>query len=189
MDMAPIPKTELYKACARMRTPGLSLEFGVWKGGSLNYLADLVHPDKIYGFDSFEGLPEEWDTGREFHQKGHFATKLPEVRPNAELVPGWFSKTLPEFLEKHPGDIALLHIDSDIYSSAKFILESLDHRIVPGTLIIFDELCDFTEDGAFYPKWREGEWKAVSEWLKEKKRSIRPLFRNEDSRAAVLVLK
>lgn len=187
MALPPIRKTAIYDACASMRTPGLCIEFGVWKGGSLNYLADLLHPDKIFGFDSFEGLPEDWSMGGKFHPKGTFRTDLPQVRGNAELVPGWFSDTLPRFLKEHPEPVSLLHIDSDLYSSAKYVLTMLNDRISVGTVIMFDELCDFTDGEQGYPDWRNGEWKALQEWLSEKKRSVRPLFRNNDWRAAVVV--
>ena len=39
---------------------GLFLEFGVYKGTSINFISSLIPDKKIYGFDSFGGLPEEW---------------------------------------------------------------------------------------------------------------------------------
>jgi hypothetical protein len=42
---------------------GLILEFGVYKGESINYIARRLPKDLIYGFDSFEGLPEFWRNG------------------------------------------------------------------------------------------------------------------------------
>jgi hypothetical protein len=40
---------------------GLILEFGVFSGNSINIIADKFPLRTIYGFDSFEGLPEEWE--------------------------------------------------------------------------------------------------------------------------------
>src|SRR5579859_7811030 len=94
---------------------GLYCEFGVYGGDSINFIAERVD-STIYGFDSFQGLPEDW---RPEVSKGHFATKgLPRVAKNVELVVGWFDKSLPPFLEGHPGPASFLHVDSDLYSSA-----------------------------------------------------------------------
>jgi macrocin-O-methyltransferase TylF-like protien len=51
------------------QTPGLVCEFGVWRGDSLRRLAALFSERTIYGFDSFEGLPEDWKPG---FPQGHF---------------------------------------------------------------------------------------------------------------------
>ena len=53
--------------------PGPILEFGVATGRTINHLASLT-AEQIYGFDSFEGLPEDWRTG---YSKGRFAQALP----------------------------------------------------------------------------------------------------------------
>lgn len=39
---------------------GLYLEFGVFQGTTINYIAQQKENETIYGFDSFEGLPEDW---------------------------------------------------------------------------------------------------------------------------------
>lgn len=48
---------------------GLFLEFGVYQGKSINYMSELLKDKIIYGFDSFEGLPEDWHPG---YEKGRF---------------------------------------------------------------------------------------------------------------------
>jgi hypothetical protein len=188
LKLSPISKTSIYDMCLQRRIAGLCLEFGVWQGGSINYLADRLKKETIYGFDSFEGLPEDWHLSEsDMRKKGHFATRLPQVRSNVQLIKGFFEDTVPMFLEVTSGTISVLHIDSDLYSSAKYVLTQLNDRIVPGTVIMFDELSDWSEDQRFYPKWPEGEWKALEEWLTENKRSVRPICRNFDMRGAVLV--
>jgi hypothetical protein len=134
---------------------GLYLEFGVFSGQTINHIAGQV--DKpVYGFDSFEGLPERW---RDNLGAGHFKVNaLPEVRKNVTLVKGWFDKTLPEFLRTHPGDVSFLHVDCDLYSSTQTIFACLAPRIKPGTVIAFDEYFS-------YPGWREGEFKAFQEFV------------------------
>lgn len=171
---------------ARVAPAGTAAEFGVFRGHSLCRILD-ARKGLAYGFDSFEGLPESWDTGSgEAHQPGHFATELPKDLPNrARLVQGWFKDTIPAWLAEHDDAIALLHIDCDLYSSTAEALEGLNDRIVPGTVIVFDELVDWAE--AWYPNWREGEWKALCEWIKTSGRTVKALSRTDSQQAAIVV--
>ena len=141
-------------------TEGLWLEFGVHQGGTVNYIADYS-PGTVYGFDSFEGLPEKW---REGYEAGCFSTFgfLPAVKDNVVLVKGFFEDTLDIFLEDHPGAATFIHIDADLYSAAKFALEQLHPRMQPGTVIIFDEIVNFVGfDGP------SGELRALLEFVQE----------------------
>jgi hypothetical protein len=52
----------------------LFLKFGVYKGDSINRLADLRPNVRCYGFDSFEGLPEEMRTGCSFEYIAYVRT-------------------------------------------------------------------------------------------------------------------
>ncbi len=36
----------------------------------------------------------------------------------------------------------MINVDADLYSSTKFVLDTLQGAIKPGTIIIFDEFCD-----------------------------------------------
>ena len=134
----------------------LVCEFGVFTGNTINHIAALVS-GRIYGFDSFEGLPERWRDG---YKKGAFTMNmLPRVRSNVTLVKGWFDQTLPPFIQQHKESIGLLHIDCDLYSSTKIIFELLALQIHPGCVIVFDEYFN-------YPGWEEGEYKAFQEFIK-----------------------
>lgn len=154
---------------------GLWLEFGVWVGTSINLIADIMHylgkGDKtIYGFDSFEGLPEDWVdpiTGKMQTEgkKGHFnlGGHLPQKKhDNIHFVKGWFENSLPQFLENKDEKLALLHIDSDLYSSAKTIFDNLENRITSGTVIMFDEFYNY--DG-----YEAHEYKAFKEFADKNK--------------------
>ncbi|MDR3505813.1 MAG: class I SAM-dependent methyltransferase [Acidocella sp.] len=136
---------------------GLLVEFGVANGASLRHLAGLT-PRQVHGFDSFGGLPEDWSGTKEksgaFTQRG----KLPKVPANVTLHPGWFNETLPGFVAANPGPAALIHVDCDIYSSTVTIFSELRERIVPGTVIVFDEYFN-------YPGWRAHEYKAFQELI------------------------
>lgn len=143
-------------ACRQQLPAGLVLEFGVRTGTTINHLAACLPDRSIYGFDSFEGLPESWSGWA--IEKGTFArSTLPDVAANVELVKGWFDDTLPVFLESHTGAVALVHIDSDIYSSAVTVLDNISSRIVPGTIIVFNEYFN-------YPNWQQHEYRAFAEF-------------------------
>ena len=77
---------------------GSILEFGVYRGGTINLLADKFKNQTLYGFDSFEGLPEDWNMNdhpeKGYIEKERFALdSLPEVLNNVELIKGWFDKS------------------------------------------------------------------------------------------------
>ena len=125
------------------------LEFGVFQGESLRmWVAMNTHPDsRFFGFDSFRGLPEDWNE----YPKGtcDLAGKTPDISDSrVTFVVGWFQQTLPGFLaEFQPEDRQLvIHIDADLYSSTLFALTSLNGVIRPGTVIIFDEFGDVLDE-------------------------------------------
>jgi tetratricopeptide (TPR) repeat protein len=137
--------------CAQV--DGLAVEFGVRFGTSLNFLAGHL-AQEVHGFDSFQGLPEAWNG----IEPGLYATggRLPQVGANVRLHVGLFADTLPGFAAEHPGPIRFMNVDCDIYSSTKTIFDHLAERIVPGTVIVFDEYLT-------NPNWREDEFKAFQE--------------------------
>ena len=144
------------------RTDGLFLEFGVASGESINYIASLISSEKIYGFDCFKGLPENWS----MLPKGHFRTDiLPPVRENVELVVGLFQNTLDKFLQEHENPVRFLHLDADLYSSTIYVLKELieQRRIQEGTVVQFDELFNYDN------WWKEGEYRAFQEMVKRNK--------------------
>ena len=159
---------------------GMVLEFGVFKGGNIRSLAAAHAPGIVWGFDSFTGLPEKWvvnPRGR-VKRKGHFSIggRLPQVPDNVQLVKGFFCDTLPEWYAEHAAPIAFLHMDADLYSSTIEVLDILNPSIVPGTVIVFDELHFFQNEGR-YTEWRDGEWKAMTEWMEKYDRRIEVLSR------------
>lgn len=151
--------------------PGLFMEFGVWSGRSINHIASR-HPGVVHGFDSFEGLPENWSMD---FLKGDFDTRgrLPNVRSNVRLHVGWFDRTLPEFIAENDDSVAFLHVDCDLYSSTKTIFQFLGDRIGPGTVIVFDEYFN-------YPGWQMHEFKAFQEFIAERSLHYRYLCFNKN---------
>ena len=135
------------------------LEFGVWRGHTINYLSEYVH--KIYGFDSFEGLKEDW-IGMHDKPKGTFNLnkKLPKLHNNVIPVVGWIQDTLQPFIEKENPKINFIHIDVDTYETTKYILENLKPYMLKKSIILFDELYNI-------PGWDVGEYKALTEVFSE----------------------
>jgi hypothetical protein len=143
---------------------GLFVEFGVASGRTISHMAGLTS-STLYGFDSFEGLPEAWRSG---FDKGAFARNLPPVPGNVELIKGWFDETLPKFLAEHPEPLALLHVDCDLYSSTKTIFDLLGSRLRPGSVIVFDEYWN-------YPGWKLHEYKAFEEMKAARGLTCKPI--------------
>jgi hypothetical protein len=129
----------------------LYLEFGVWMGASMRYWSNLLQNSKshLHGFDSFEGLPENWLAN---HPKGAFSTdgQVPTFDDSrVRLFKGWFQDTLPLY-SLPPHDVLVLHMDADLYSSTIFVLQTLKDAICPGTYVLFDEFADrYSELRAF----------------------------------------
>jgi hypothetical protein len=142
-------------AMAAARPDGLVLEFGVFTGRTINHIAKLTTAT-VHGFDSFQGLSDDQGIWRQ----GQFTTSgnLPQVAGNVKLHVGWFDQTLPGFLETHPGPVSFMHVDCDIYQGARTVFELAEARIVPGTVIQFDEYFN-------HPGWQQGEFKAFQEFV------------------------
>ena len=117
---------------------GLVLEFGVARGHSLRNLARVFPERRVYGFDSWTGLPHDWEEG---DRRGSFACEVPVDLPaNVTLVAGRFGVSLEPFLVSHADDCALVHIDSDLYCSCAYVLDVVADRLVGGSVVMFDEI-------------------------------------------------
>lgn len=138
----------------------LWLEFGVFSGNTINYISRFT--DKtVYGFDSFEGLPEKWRDGfdkKAFDREG----VLPQVNSNVRLIKGWFDETLVPFINSQNSNVSFLHMDADLYSSTKYVLNTLQPYLAKDCVIVFDELVG-------YPGFEgeKGELKAFYEFVTE----------------------
>lgn len=159
----PNPQETLKYALTLAPVHGLALEFGVYTGSTLRTIAEARGGKGVYGFDSFEGLPEVWRSG---FPSGAFGTdNIPDV-PGAELVVGRFEQTLPDFMDLHAEPVTFLHIDSDLYSSAVTVLAHVGPQLAPGSIIVFDEYFN-------YPGWEYGEYQAWQEYYRDTGTSFR----------------
>ena len=152
------------------------VECGVASGHSLAMLASLVRSGyrkrHLWGFDSWEGLPEpegedeylpdsrrkrgmfgETNIERVISTFAWYGFDTVGVAENITLVKGWFSETTPGY---DGPQIALLHLDGDLYISYKDPLEALWPKLAAGGIVALDE-------------YQQGAWggarRAVDEFL------------------------
>jgi hypothetical protein len=149
----------LYKQCQKFQNTTYSfVECGVAKGGCLALMSHLGrNNNKIYGFDSFEGMPNitENDLGgynkSNIHQDfGNLSGGIQNVyktfqtlnvcMENTTLIKGFFKDTLnvPKNIE-NIGEIGVLRLDGDWYESTVICLEKLYNKVVVGGVIIIDD--------------------------------------------------
>ena len=145
----PDARSTLRLATSMVAVPGMALEFGVASGSSLTMIAAQLRGRRIYGFDVFTGLPEDWRAG---FPAGAFAQRPPVVA-GANIIEGLFEDVLPEFMARHGDPVAFLYLDADLYSSTATALEHVGSRLVEGSVVVFDEYFN-------YPNWQEHEHKA-----------------------------
>jgi hypothetical protein len=145
---------------ASVAVDGHYLEFGVFTGGTIRFIARRTGRRTIHGFDSFKGLPEAWggfNLGRgAFDLEG----RLPRVPKNVRLHRGYFEESLPPWLRDNPGQVAFIHLDCDLYSSTKTALSLIGPRITSGTVVLFDEYFN-------YANWEQHQFKAFQEFVQE----------------------
>ena len=158
----------LKHAAQKSNRDGLWLEFGSFSGRTLKMLTRLTS-QKLYGFDSWEGLPEDWNDD---NPKGKFDTKgKPPFKPTSqmELVKGWFNDTVPQFIKNQNNiNLDFLHLDADLYSSTKCVFDNFKPYFKGKVILTFDEF--FGYDG-----WEKHEYKAFKEFVYDMKDKIENL--------------
>jgi predicted O-methyltransferase YrrM len=117
-------------------------------------IAEHFPDSEVHGFDTFEGIPEDWHATRAGAYSTHGA--LPHAPANVVFHVGRFSETLPAFLAAHPGPIRFMNVDCDLYSSTKDVLDAVADRLRPGSVLVFDEY-------VMNPHWQQDEWRAWQE--------------------------
>jgi len=119
-----------------VKRSGTWCEFGVHGGSTLRYINQQKGEAKLWGFDSFKGLPEDWNKG---HKKGVYRLEHPPMPPEGvNFMVGWFNDTVPSFYPSAP--VTFAHIDCDLYSSAKVVLNWLVPRhLGEGAVLVFDD--------------------------------------------------
>jgi O-methyltransferase len=120
----------------------LYLEFGVASGSSFFWwMKKNNHPDSVFrGFDTFEGLPENWGG----FKKGAMAFEQAESNDGrSEFIRGIFQESLHPFIESNKDllqqKLKVIHLDADLFSSTLFVLSQLYPYLRKGDIIFFDE--------------------------------------------------
>ena len=78
-------------------------------------------------------------------------------KPNRTML-----DSLPQWAQKHDTTIAFLHVDCDLRSSTKTILDHLAKNIQHGTVIVFDDYFNF-------PGWENDGHAVLTDFLEENK--------------------
>jgi hypothetical protein len=73
-------------------------------------------------------------------------------------VTGLFEDTLPAFLAEIDEPIAFVHLDADLYSSTRTVLDLVGERLAPDAVLVLDEFFN-------YPGWQEHEFRAWTEFI------------------------
>lgn len=156
---------------------GAVVECGVWRGGSMMAAALRLQERQdlrdLWLYDTFDGVPEPdpstdgyaavtaWRSANPRRGGSDWClADLADVTANMQstgypadrihYVEGMVEDTIPREL---PDQVALLRVDTDLYSSTRHILTYLTPRMTPGGVVIFDD----------YGTW-QGARKAVDEW-------------------------
>lgn len=139
---------------------GLFIELGVFNGTTINFQSNILSEIRFFGFDSFEGLKEDWKGSHlslgAFNRYG----KLPKVNKNVTLIKGWIQDTLPSFLKEKNNKISYVHFDIDTYESTRDALNIMKPYFQKGSILVFNEFFG-------YPNWENGEFKAFNEFIKQ----------------------
>lgn len=136
-----------YKIYEFIKTTELSnddidyLEFGVAYGHTFRWwVSNITNPSaRFYGFDTFEGLPEDWHLFKkgEMSPGGNYPN-INDVR--VKFYKGLFQDTLLQFLKNYDNTKRkVIHIDADLYTSTMFVLTTLAPFLRKDDIIIFDE--------------------------------------------------
>ena len=150
------PPDTLRFALGEIKGPGLALEFGVATGGTLKIIAEpwplLTAPSS--GSTCSPVCPKP---GAPAFRQGSSRRNHRHVA-GATVVPGLFEDTLPKFLADNDEPIAFVHVDCDLYSSSKTVLDLVADRLAPDAVLVFDEFFN-------YPGWRQHEYRAWTEFI------------------------
>lgn len=156
--------------------PGDYFEFGLWRGKTFIYAHQMrqryrCDEMQLWGFDSFQGLPEIDDGRDNVWQAGQFACSETELRgilrragvPERDyhLIPGYYQESLNSALHDQLSgtSAAIVYIDCDLYLSAKQALDFIAPLLVNGSVVCFDDYYNYKGNP------EQGEQKALTEFL------------------------
>ena len=110
-----------------------------------------------FGFDTFDGLPEDWHQFSEGSYSSH--GDVPELQ-GGEFIKGKFEDTLPRFFSKTRPKASVVNFDADLYSSTICALKFSQPVVDKDTILIFDEFL-------MNDHWEKDEYRALEEYCTE----------------------
>ncbi|HJT50751.1 MAG TPA: TylF/MycF/NovP-related O-methyltransferase [Nitrosospira sp.] len=158
--------------------PGDYFEFGLWRGKTFGYAHRMMrryerHGMTLWGFDSFQGLPETEEHPDNIWYKGQFACTRPEFeailksrgicRSEYELVEGFYSESLNDAAHRRLSGrkAAIVYIDCDLYDSTIQVLNFIEPYLVNGSIVCFDDFYNYKADP------EQGEQKALADFMRK----------------------
>jgi Macrocin-O-methyltransferase (TylF) len=173
-------------APSRQDSDALLLDLGVWLGWSTRLMSD-ASGRRVYGFDTFEGLVEDWQIDDQaLIKRGTFSLSEPLAQRSmqdtgvslhdgvpaalgrkVQFIKGSTYDTLAPFLADRPAaPITLFHMDLDTYESCLHALETCKDRFIEGSILVFDEylvtnaemLAFFEFQSKYELEWRYRAW-------------------------------
>jgi hypothetical protein len=139
----PLLYAYVHEKCVPDGAPIDFFEFGVFQGQSMRAWLDINRnpASRFFGFDCFEGLPEDWPSGG--RKRGDFSCggEIPDIDdPRVSFHKGLFKDTLPVFLDTYtPRNKVVVHMDADLFGSTVYALMQLDRYMPRGTPVVFDD--------------------------------------------------
>lgn len=134
---------------------GELMEFGCHSGRTFSIILNSLKYFKmsnrrLHAFDSFQGLPNSISVDEPYFKPGMFATSLSDflsiVKSNTGnkidtslIHVGFYNDILPSLSATFDEEIAMLHIDVDLYASTVPILEFVSNKLADGAVILFDD--------------------------------------------------
>lgn len=137
---------ELWRLARQLEeVEGNFLEVGVWRGGSGCLLALASQERQVFLADTFSGVVKAGDRDTNYLGGEHADTQADTVLELARqcgvdtqvnVLVGMFPEQNAERVGQR---LALVHIDVDVYESARDVLQWALPRLAPGAVVVFDD--------------------------------------------------
>jgi O-methyltransferase len=151
-------------------------EFGLWRGRTFRYAHRMkgrygLTKMMLWGFDSFQGLPETSEKKDNIWLKGQYSNSEEGLRralkragfrdSEFELIAGFYSESLNEELHRRMNGrvAAVVYVDCDLYESTRDALRFTERYLVNGSIVCFDDFYCFKASPD------HGEQRALREFL------------------------
>jgi hypothetical protein len=174
-----VKRQSVEAAANEVRLAGDWVQYGVYDGYTARHLLRYLPPDaELVLLDSFQGLPADWLPG---FPAGTFALSVPPTFADdrARVIPGMFADTAADALRGR--DLALVHVDCDLYRSTLDALHACGVLRV-GTVLLLDEYVHELDDVR-----TDDEHRALTEWAEQTGHTFTYLWRTNWTQVCVSI--